>query len=484
MILYTTLRAIGGIALHWYYRDVEVQGQEHLPEGVPVILVANHPNALVDALAIGHAVPRQVRLTAKGTFFDQPLLGRLFRAIGIIPLHRAREAAGADAARNADAFRAILDVLEANGTVLIFPEGTTHSGPELVPLRTGAARLALSAHDDRGIDNVQIVPVGLVFEDKSRPRSRLLVQFGRPVSVDAWITGQADSETPIAQRLTAEIDQRLRAVTLNFATQEEAANVRQVARLLADALDGPRPVASPYQPLAEELVLTRRVEAAWRIMAAAGEPGTGDGSAPSSGQRVASRAHALLARIQSFRRTTRGLGIAVNDIDISLSTVLGARFAVREGGIALGTAPLAWWGRLNHWVPFRLAIAAGRRPALDPEQPAMHTIVWGLALVLAAYAVQTAAVGWFCGGWCALIYLLSLPPSASWDLRYRDRLTRALDRMRSYLGFRRDPALQAGLATELASLRSEATEIAALMENGAGSAPTDGSASRTVTRQA
>ena len=138
MILYATLRAIGGIALRWFYRDVEVSGRERLPVDTPVILVANHPNALVDALTIGHAVPRQVRLTAKGTFFEHPLIGPVFRAVGIIPLHRAREAAGADANRNADAFRAILDALQLKGTVLIFPEGTTHSNPELVPLRTGS----------------------------------------------------------------------------------------------------------------------------------------------------------------------------------------------------------------------------------------------------------------------------------------------------------------------------------------------------------
>lgn len=470
MILYATLRAIGGIALRWFYREVEISGRDRLPVDAPVILVANHPNALVDALTIGHAVPRQVRLTAKGTFFEHPLIGPVFRAVGIIPLHRAREAAGVGANRNADAFRAILDALQLKRTVLIFPEGTTHSNPELVPLRTGAARLALSARDDRGIPGVQVVPVGLVFEDKSRPRSRVLVQFGEPLSVDAWLGGQASGAEPAVQRLTAEIDRRLRAVTLNFRTHDEAANVQRIARLLSDALDSPRPVAHPHQPLAAELELTRRVEVVWRIMAAAGEsgittpPSEGGTGAPMGESEIASRSRALLTRIDRFEAEAGSLGIAVNDVDISLSSALGARFAFREGGFALGTAPLAWWGRVNHWLPFRLAMALGRRPALDPEEPAMHTIVWGLLLVLVAYAAQTTVVGLLFGGWWAALYLLSLPPAATWDLRYNDRLSRAFRRMRTWLMFRREPELQRQMAQELVVMRREAALIARLVE--------------------
>ena len=476
MILYATLRAIGGIALRWFYRDVEVLGAERLPVDAPVILVANHPNALVDALAIGNAVPRQVRLTAKGTFFDHPLIGPLFRAIGIIPLHRAREAGGADANRNAEAFSAILDALEDRRTVLIFPEGTTHSGPELVPLRTGAARLALSALEDRGITGVQVVPLGLIFEDKSRPRSRVLVQIGPPLSIEQWASGHAGAPASAVHRLTAEIDRRLRAVTLNFRTHDEAARVRRIARLLSDALDPPRPVWAPDQPMAAELLLTRRVESVWRIMEAGRgeEPGENAGrsaATPATSSVIVDRANALLGRIEAFGSELEALGVAVNDVDISLSTLLGARFAVREGGIAIGTAPLAWWGRINHWLPFRLATTMGRRPTLDPEEPAMHTIVWGLLLVLVAYTAQASVVGWLLNGWWAALYLVSLPPSASWDLRYRERLGRALARMRAYLAFRRDPALQQRLARELAVLRSEAAAIAALLDRGETSQP-------------
>ena len=480
MILYSLLRGVAGIALRWYYRDIEVEGLDHLSAHTPTILLANHPNALVDALVIGCTTPTRIQLTAKGTFFSHPVLGPFFRSIGIIPLHRARDHSGvappAAGDRNTDAFRAILDSLEARRVVLIFPEGTTHSGPELVPLKSGAARLALAARNDRDIRGLQLIAVGLVFESKSRPRSRVLVQFGEPLSVDRWSAEAGEGHSAV-HALTAAIDKRLRAVTLNFPTSQDAAGVRRIARLLSDALDPPRPVAAPYKRLADEFEVIRRVDAVRRIMASAGLEETahsqvtlgahpeGSREAPSGVAQqaaLAARAQALLARIDAFDRQTTALGLAVNDVDISLSTVLGTRFALREGGIAVATAPLAWWGRFNHWLPFRVAGAMGRRPGLDPEEPAMHTIAWGAALVLLAYSIQAGIVAWLFGGWWAALYLVSLPPSASWDLRYRDRLSRAVSRMQAYRRFRRNRALQQHLASELHYLRTEAATIGQL----------------------
>ena len=65
-----------------------------------------------------------------------------------------------------------------------FPEGTSHSDPQLRPLKTGAARIALSAeaeHDGRL--GVTIVPVGLAYERKTLFRSSVLLVVGEPLAV-------------------------------------------------------------------------------------------------------------------------------------------------------------------------------------------------------------------------------------------------------------------------------------------------------------
>jgi hypothetical protein len=59
----------------------------------------------------------------------------------------------------------------------------------------------------------------------------------------------------------------------------------------------------------------------------------------------------------------------------------------------------------------------------------------------------------------ALAYLVTLPPSAGWWLRYGDRLARARRRVRAYLRLRRDPALGAAIRREVAWVRAEVREI-------------------------
>src|SRR3954470_18901511 len=123
--MYALLRAIAGVALRWYYRDIQVEGLERVPRHRPLLLVVNHPNALVDALLVGWVVPRRVLITAKSTIFANPVAGFLLRWLGVLPLRRASDEAreagrGAlDPSRNIETFRAVHDALAKQGTVLI-----------------------------------------------------------------------------------------------------------------------------------------------------------------------------------------------------------------------------------------------------------------------------------------------------------------------------------------------------------------------------
>ncbi len=72
------------------------------------------------------------------------------------------------------------------GMVAIFPEGISHDEPSLQPLRTGAARIALSAAA-AGVADVETVAVTLIYDDKQRFRSRALVRVGAPSPTLPWL---------------------------------------------------------------------------------------------------------------------------------------------------------------------------------------------------------------------------------------------------------------------------------------------------------
>src|SRR5437763_2991892 len=117
--MYALLRAIAGVALRWYYRGIQVDGVERIPRHRPLLLVVNHPNALVDALLVGWIVPRRVLITAKSTLFTNPIAGWLLRHVGVVPLQRTADAApgprSLDPARNRDTFRSVIAALQRRG---------------------------------------------------------------------------------------------------------------------------------------------------------------------------------------------------------------------------------------------------------------------------------------------------------------------------------------------------------------------------------
>lgn len=453
-MLYRVLRAAADVALRWYYADIVVQGAERIPTTGPLVIAANHPNALVDALLAVTALHRPVRLTAKATLFEHPLLAPLLRAVGVVPLRRAKDELAArrdgevSVARNTESFRQVTDALRHGSVVLVFPEGISHDAPTLAPLKTGAARMALSAAD-AGVRGVRLLPLGLIFERKEKPRSRVLVRVGEPIDVDAW---RARTNPGDAGRLTADLDGALRHVTLNFATETRAERAVSLARALAAITVSPPSLGRP-RPLAAEAEIARRIEVATDALENASPP-------------VARQADAFIARAAALEERLAARGVTLADVRVSPALRHGARFLLRESLVVVDTLPFALLGRVMHWIPLRAARALAMRPlARDPsrDQPAMRTIVLGLAFVLLWYALQAALVAHWLGWLAALAWLFVLFLSARIDVHLQERVGRAWCRARTYLALRADPGLREQALAEIDAVVREALELEAAL---------------------
>ena len=106
--------------LRIFFRRVETFGVERVPRNGPLLFVLNHPNSLVDPVFILGLAPRPVSLLAKAPLFRMPVIGRLVRALGSIPVER-RQDPGADLAKNREMFARVRAHLEAGGAVALFP---------------------------------------------------------------------------------------------------------------------------------------------------------------------------------------------------------------------------------------------------------------------------------------------------------------------------------------------------------------------------
>ncbi len=168
------------LATHVFFRHVSRTGLERLPCDAPVVLVANHNNSVVDSfLLLGLPGPR-LTLLAKSTLFSHPAMGPLLALAGALPVYR-RGDPGVDVTRNRGTFERCQAVLAGCGRVALFPEGTSHNAGGRLPLKTGAARIALGAEIARGPLGLRVVPVALRYEHKQRFRSRVWVHVGKPI---------------------------------------------------------------------------------------------------------------------------------------------------------------------------------------------------------------------------------------------------------------------------------------------------------------
>ncbi len=445
--MYVLLRALAGVGLRWFYRSIQVEGRERIPQRGPILFVVNHPNALVDAMMVGWVVPRRVLLTAKATIFRNALGAILLRWVGVVPLRRASDEKNPrdhlDRSRNEDTFLAVRKALQAGGAVLIFPEGRSHDEPTMAPLKTGAARMALDAWTTGAAPELAIIPIGLTFERKDMPRTRVFVQVGEPLRLEDWCS--VEHQRPVDE-LTNEIDARLRTVTLNYASADEAARTIRLASTIAALMEPGRPLGEADRGLGVDTGIARRIE----------ELSAGLGTADPE---VRARADAVVERLEALHRTTAGHRILLEDVGIDLAPRAGLRFTLREGWLLLVAGPVALWGRLNHFVPFRAAGWIAMQSVDSAADPAMRTLVAGAALVVVAYLAQTVVVGLLTTPLMALLYLASLPVAADVNFILSDRLRRMVRRARAFFVLSTNPELHLRLTTELALLRAEVLSL-------------------------
>ena len=264
-----TYRLIVGFfrfVLRTFFRQVEVVGLEHLPRDRGAVLVAWHPNGLVDpGLIITHS-PRQVIFGARHGLFRVPLLGRIMRAVGTVPIYRAMDAKLADPdarrAQNSAALDALAEQVALGSFSCLFPEGTSHDSSHLLEIKTGAARFWYRARwqMDDGAPAPAIVPVGLHYRRKRGFRSRVLVEFHPPLDVPEFLAAlpaqdAAEEEMkPRYRALTDQIEHTLREVVR--ATEDwELHHLMHRARKLVRAERASRAGANPGAPDMEERTL-------------------------------------------------------------------------------------------------------------------------------------------------------------------------------------------------------------------------------------
>jgi 1-acyl-sn-glycerol-3-phosphate acyltransferase len=445
-MVYRFLRVLARWLLGIFYRRIDAIGLDHVPLHGPLLIVANHHNALVDALLLLSTVPRHLVPVAKAPLFGHPVLGPLLRLVRALPAHRQQdnsEEARADLRRNAALFAAATATLRRDRAILIFPEGVSHAEPTVVALRTGAARIVLGAEaQSDGALGVTVLPVGLVYHDPGTFRTgRALVQIGPPVPI-----------TDLVARYEAGPEAAVRALTDRLAAALRA--------LIIEADD-----RHTYQ-------LLRTAEVIWREEAGGARP---DAVEQTDWMRRVLRGRAYLAerephRLEAFRRALEGYA---RDLERArLPAGLGARaysgrgvleYTFVQGLTLLFELPVALWGIVLHVVPYRLTALAVRW--LRPEDDMVATVKLSAgALLFPLCWLAEGWVAWRIGGPGFLGFVLAtLMPAGFFALSWQARLERVRRNARGFLHYLVHRDVHRHLADRRTALAQELTALGRLV---------------------
>jgi glycerol-3-phosphate O-acyltransferase/dihydroxyacetone phosphate acyltransferase len=421
------VRLIARAATLGWFRAVEVTGLERIPRTGPVLLVANHHGGFVDPALLVATVPRPVRFLAMASLFRILPLRPLLAFGGAIPVHRARDADGdgAGTRTNLDTFAACFAHLRDGGAIGIFPEGEASDEAHLLPIRTGAARIALGAHS-RGAMGLRIVPVGLIYEDKQRARTRAYVRVGEPIELDSDLAANPsvppdETDRDAVAALTRTIQARLTDAAVDFRSAEQRSALRLAANVALRWEHGDprgRPPVGEVERLADRL-----------------------SEAP------ASEEEAVRAAAIDYREGLAAAGVS----DAVVTPGAGAALARRSRLgwlLTLALSPLAAVGLMANAVPALAVYAVGRRP-MPPVTHATAKFLTAIALFPANWAIlrwivfDTASHPWLVtfavGPFCGL--------AALWSVG------RAIRARRARLGLRR-LAAASGLVEDLRARRA------------------------------
>lgn len=162
--------------------SVKLEGKENIPKGTNCIFASNH-RTNADPPLISCGLKGKHSFMAKEELFKNKFFGWLIKNLGAFPVSRGKgDTAVLDTA---------VERLENGSNLMIFPEGTRSKDGKVHRGHSGAAVIAARS-------GKPVVPVGIVFGEKLKFRTKIRIKYGTPIDPAEYVEV---SDTPNPRQL-------------------------------------------------------------------------------------------------------------------------------------------------------------------------------------------------------------------------------------------------------------------------------------------
>ena len=387
-------RQIVRLFLAIFYPNTRITNEQYLDFKNPTIIVSNHPNTLLDPLNTASRIKEHSFFLINASLLKSAIGNWFFTTFYCVPIERPKDRGGRKMS-NADSFAKCDKHLSNGGTLYIAPQGYSQIKRRINEIKTGTARIALSAENSSGWKlDLEILPFGLNYENPRFFRTDLLINTGDPIRVANYREAYERDPYQTAKSLTHDLQVAMGLLLPNTKDDEEDIFVKQLE--VIQQTESPLDMVAAFQRSKKMIQQLHGADIGFY--------------------------NKIKTTTESYRKMLVTQKIDDNAAVKSLS-IKNTLFYLKNIGFFILTFPFFLYGAVNHLllagIPAILPKIMNLYPGYDSNiKTVSGMVLWPILYWLQGKLIYNLTGEW----WITILYLVTLYPLGVFAWKYKERV--------------------------------------------------------------
>lgn len=221
--LYVILKGLIKICMgHYLYKKIYYVGKNHIqPRGRSQIVVANHQNCLIDAIGIVTSIDSYTfrpHFWARADIFEvNKTLEKFLRYVGVMPAYRLSESGYDSLYKNLDSIQEGKILLNAGGTLGIFPEAGHQDKRYLGEFTLNYLKIAFEVAQESNFEKeIFILPSANHYSSYFGIREQMAILYDEPISLKEYYQEYKTHPRTTCRKVNLRVRESIKRLMLNI----------------------------------------------------------------------------------------------------------------------------------------------------------------------------------------------------------------------------------------------------------------------------